>query len=63
LSIAAHNLSSSLSHAGGDMVEMNHRFGGSQYSRMTDGKIVFAGGEYEEFDISPVDNRLKLEFN
>lgn len=40
--IAAQNLSSSLSHACGDMVESSHRFGGSQYSRIT-------GGEGTEF--------------
>ncbi|CAK5074770.1 unnamed protein product [Meloidogyne enterolobii] len=40
--IAAQNLSSSLSHACGDMVESSNRFGGSQYSRIT-------GGEGTEF--------------
>jgi len=51
-------MSSALSHAGGDMVEMSHRFGGSQYSRMTDGKSVFAGPEFEEeFEAPLIDNR------
>lgn len=45
--IAAQNLSSSLSNACGDMVESSHRFGGSQYSRITGGE----GTEfYEELD-------------
>jgi hypothetical protein len=61
VSIAAQNMSSSLSHAGGDMVEMSHRFGGSQYSRMTDGKSVFAGPEFEEeFEAPFIDNRQIL---
>ena len=54
MTIAAQNLSSSQSHAGGDIVELSHRFGGSQYSRITGG---FVGGEFEEQQI-PLDERF-----
>jgi hypothetical protein len=56
----AQTLSSSLSHAGGNMVESSHRFGGSQYSRITD---VFGVGECDEAEARKALNFFSLISN